>query len=252
MRVCVLQAGRAAPEARARRGDYGAMFVELLAEPGERWTVWDVRDAAAPERPARWTDHDAYLITGSTRAAYDDRPWIADLLQTARELHAARIPLVGVCFGAQIVAQGLGGRVVPNPAGWELGIREVSLTSAGRGLPLLGEAPTPLRILETHMDIVERLPPGAVRLGESPRTPVELFALGDAVLGLQGHPEMDNPMIVEIAEGLGERLPADRRAEALASLAAEAHVPFLRRLLRAFLTREADLLAGLRGLPPGA
>ena len=74
--------------------------------------------------------------------------------------------------------------------------------SAGRRWPPLAGAPQPLRILESHSDIVVALPPGAVVLAHSRRTPVEVFTLGERVLCLQGHPEMDNEMVRELLESV--------------------------------------------------
>ncbi|MBI4083639.1 MAG: type 1 glutamine amidotransferase [Candidatus Lambdaproteobacteria bacterium] len=245
MRFAVIQCGSAVPGARRRLGDFGAMFTALLAEPGQTWDVLDAREEWLPRDPARYA---GYLVTGSTRAAYDCEPWILRLIEGLGAVHRARVPLLGVCFGSQCVAAALGGGVVANPLGWELGLREVHLTSAGRQVPGLERAPAPLRILETHMDIVAPPPPGAIVLASSARTPIELFALGTDVLGLQGHPEFDNDTLAEVIALMGARLPAERAEEGRRSLAAQPHRDVFRDLLRAFLRRDPALLAALAGL----
>lgn len=241
MRFAILKAGRASRRTRERMGDTDAHFRALLAEPGQQWDSFDVENGVFPER---LDGYNGLVITGSPANAYDDDPWIVRLAGTLREAHGQGIPLLGICFGHQMVARALGGEAGPNPAGWELGLVALELTEAGRRWPPLAEAPRPLRILETHADVVTRLPPGAVLLASSPRTEVEVFTVGERVLCLQGHPEMDNAMVAELIEKRSARglLDARRAAEGAASLASEPHRGFLEAWLRRFL-REGRLPA---------
>lgn len=233
MRMAVLEAGRAAPQARSRLGGYGDMFASLLQSPGIDWEVVGV---AGGEFPARVDDYDGYLITGSKYSVYDDKPWIHQLLDFIREIHAARRRLAGICFGAQAVALALGGAVELSPGGWEIGIREVRLTAEGRNYPGLSGAPDPIRILEIHQDVVTRLPPGAIHLGSSPNTRHEIFSLGPDILAVQGHPEFDAPVIHELVTRMEPSLTPRESQAARASLAPEPHQQFLRTWVLEFLT----------------
>jgi GMP synthase-like glutamine amidotransferase len=238
MRFGILKAGTASRRTQARLGDVDAMFRTLLAQPGEQWETFDVEHG---EFPARLEGFDGLVITGSASAVFDDAPWIRQLLDTIRAAHEADVPLLGICFGLQACAQALGGEVVRNPAGWDIGLTELTLNEAGRRLPALADAPRPLRIIETHSDIAVRLPPGAVVLASSPRTPFEIFTLGERVLCLQGHPEMDNDMVSELLEkrlkiGLFDE---ERAAEGRASLQQQPHRAFLQGWLRAYLHEAA-------------
>lgn len=239
MRYSVLKAGTAPRGTRERLGDYGELFIDLLAEPGQDWAVHDVEHGSFPEQPEAWA---AFVVTGSPASTYDDTPWVRELERFLRGALARGTPVLGICFGAQMVAQALGGRVGPNPAGWELGVVDVTLTEAGRAFPGLSDAPQPLRLLQTHADIVTELPPGAVHLGQSPRTPYEIFHVGPRALCLQGHPEMDRETVRELVEKRMARglLGPDVGEPALASLSAEPHRPFLQDWLRRFL-REGRL-----------
>jgi GMP synthase-like glutamine amidotransferase len=233
-RFAVLQAGKANPKARERLGDPGQMFIPLLSEPGEDWDVYDVECGVFPGDVSKY---DGFVITGSRCSVYEDRPWIKQLLEIVREIHRREIRLVGVCFGHQAIAMALGGRVELNPKGWDIGLVELSLSEAAKGLDSFGQVPNPAGILVSHMDAVTRLPDGARHLAYSARTEYEMFTLGDSVLSLQGHPEYDSGVIEEIIDLLSglSILPADRAEEGRASLARSPERAFFQGLLKRFL-----------------
>ena len=239
MRFAVLQAGRSAPRARERLGNYGEMFVRLFAGPE---ATWEVVNVAGDEFPARADAYDGYVITGSKYSVNDEKPWIRRLFDFIREMEAARVRVVGCCFGAQAVAVALGGEVQPNPLGWELGVRELTPSSAGRAVPALQGAPWPLRILESHQDIVTRLPAQAMHLGASPRTPHEIFAVGENILCLQGHPEFDQAVVEEVIALMQDDLTPGAAQLARESLALAPHREYLRERLLGFLMRRRQVV----------
>jgi glucosinolate gamma-glutamyl hydrolase len=239
-KFAVLKTGSAQRETRERQGDFDRMFLDLLAEPGQTWDVFDVEHGHFPADAAAY---DGFVITGSPASAYDDLPWLRDLSALLRESHARKQALLGVCFGHQALAQALGGDVQPNPRGWDVGIREVHF-APGAELPAFGSAgggratvPQPLRILELHRDAVMRLPPGAVALASSDQTACEMFTLGDHVLGMQGHPEFETD-VVRVALGRLQQagaLTTEQIAASTATLSAAPDTAFLRDWLRGFL-----------------
>lgn len=237
-RFAVLKAGTAYRETREQRGDFDRMFIDLLAEPGQAWEVYDVEHGQFPREPAAY---DGFVITGSRYSATDDLPWLKELGALVTAIRGRGQALLGICFGHQVLAQALGGEVRPNPLGWDVGVRGVKLTPAGQQAAALAAAgsaaPQPLRVFELHQDIVTRLPPGAVHLASSDFTPHEMFSLGARILGVQGHPEFDADVIRVALAKLGGAglLPQERVAQCAATLVQEPHRDFLRRWLRAFL-----------------
>lgn len=147
--------------------------------------------ASDPGCAARALEADAVVLTGSARDADSMEPAILRLCETLRGLAARNVPVLGICFGHQLLARALGGTVGRNPSGWEVGHVPISLTAAGMACPLLaGLGPTPT-VLQSHQDAVLSLPPGGILLAENPATPVQAFQSrpGGRQFGVQFHPE---------------------------------------------------------------
>jgi GMP synthase (glutamine-hydrolysing) len=198
-----------------------ARFLRTAVATGEdlsfQITDFACREEQFPEA-TRLREYDGYIIPGSSASAYDAEPWIQKLEQTIRNIEQARIPLFGLCFGHQIVAQALGGRVERNPNGWEGSVLSFSLSEAGR--LRLSTSGTSLALYYTHGDHVSSLPPGAESLGGSEHTLVQGFFKGAWVLCLQGHPEYTLERMrasLEIKDDSGFLTP-DQLAEARSRL----------------------------------
>ena len=184
-RVLLVRTGRPSAAVTARHGDFGAWFERLLAP---RVAV-EQADATAPLPLA--ARYDGVLLTGSLASVTERAPWMVSLAHWS--LAAARDrPVLGVCFGHQLLGWALGARVERNPRGPDGGARAVTLTALGVADPLFAGLPGTFLAPEAHEDHVATVPPGARLLASSARTPVEAFAAGDHLRAVQFHPEFDD------------------------------------------------------------
>lgn len=219
-------------ELRDRFEDYPRMFAAAIATAGVD-VEWQVYRAYAEELPAAADACDAYLVTGSRAGTYDELDWIAALESFVRELVRQRVPLVGVCFGHQLIAQALGGTVAKSPLGWGIGIHTYHTDSAAPWMrPPLPRFTVPV----CHQDQVVALPGGAERLASSDHCENFLVQFNDTTMGIQGHPEFTRAYISVLVDQREDRLGARIGAAARASLSRDADNVAIMTWIANFLT----------------
>lgn len=162
-----------------------SMFFDLF-RPINPDLTFDICRVLEGELPEQFETDTLYLIPGSNNAAYDDLPWIFTLQDWIRKAAARKVPLVGICFGHQLIAQALGGCVERFPGGWGVGIREMGVLDADL-LPYFPDRK--MRLIVNHHDQVTRLPEGAIPIATSDFCRYEGFRIGHYILTFQGHPE---------------------------------------------------------------
>jgi GMP synthase-like glutamine amidotransferase len=181
MKIGLLKCGQTLPEVIEGHGDFDAMFIRLLAPYGFDFEVWDVEHM---DFPASVEDADGWLLTGSKHGAYEDHAFIPPLEDFIRRAWAAAVPMVGICFGHQIIAQALGGKVVKFPGGWAVGRRTYDFDGLGE-----------IALNAWHQDQVVELPPDARVVARNDFTEAAALRYGDTVFTLQPHPELSPEMI---------------------------------------------------------
>lgn len=211
-------------------GDYDEMFTRLFDHRDDvELVTYDVVNGGMPDSA---TECDAWLTTGSRYSVNDDEQWIRDLEAFVREVVEDRVPLVGVCFGHQLIAKALGGSVVKSERGWGVGIGEVEIADGLDWAKNTGS----YRVANIHQDQVDQLPPDAEILGWNDHCPVSMMSVGSTILGIQGHPEM-GPDYVEAVVQMrrGTLIPEDVVEEGLASLVNEPDTTMLADWIIGFL-----------------
>ncbi len=209
-------------------GDYDRWFLRALAPTGARVRVIEAH-AGAP-LPARAGGADAVIVTGSPRSVRERAPWMTRAGEWLREQAEGGIPVLGVCFGHQLLAEAYGGVVERNPLGREIGTVRCALTPAGQGDPLFDDLPPSFEAQTTHEDEVRALPPGAELLATNGWSRVQAFRLGRNVRAVQFHPEMDAAAMAAVVRARGA--PGDGGLPALARIRP---TPCAERILRNFV-----------------
>jgi GMP synthase-like glutamine amidotransferase len=182
------------------------------------WQAWDGELPPAPfNTPARALDAEssrpeAWVITGSVASATEERPWMLALEERVRERHALRLRTAGLCFGHQLIAKALGGRVGPSPGGWRLGVASTAL--AGSAPAWMQPGLAAYRLFALHQDQVLEPPPGARVLGGDAFTPCAALAFDEHIFTTQYHPELSAAFVRALLDSFGGHWPAEQVASA--------------------------------------
>lgn len=219
MKIGILETGAVHPDLADRHGDYPAMFRALLSAAQPTLDFATIR-VVAGEMPASPHQADAWLVTGSRHGVYDALPWIEPLKDFLRRCVAAHVPLVGICFGHQILAEALGGKVEKSDRGWGLGVQDYEIIARPSWLAGM---PDHFSANALHQDQVVTLPAGATVLARSPHCAYAAIAYGDPeapdALTLQAHPEFGPGFMDELLTlRAGTAFPVEDAAAARDSL----------------------------------
>lgn len=214
---------------------YGLMFREFFS--GHISNEWTLQEYVVSQGkwPGALHDCDGYIIGGSPKSVYDRSSWIMKLMEFACGCHAHNKPLVGICFGHQLIAQALGGGVHKSLKGWGVGIREFNiLKSASWMTPELERC----NLLFSHQDQVEVLPSGATLLASDGFCLHQMYAIGEHIFSMQGHPEFTEEFLLARLEERKARIGEAECRAALASLGQPTDAAVVGAWIRQFFSRQ--------------
>lgn len=187
-----------------RNEDHYLWHAKAMSIDPSRFNVLYLPDQDIPQR----IEEDIVIIGGSNKGVNDDLPWIALLEQCILQRVEEQKPLFGVCFGHQIIAKALGGKVEVGKNGPEIGVTELAFTEKGVNDSLFKGIEAPFDVMQFHKDTVVELPPGDVQvLAESQNYNFQALSYGLNIKTVQFHPEMTNRIMrQEIQEHKEEML----------------------------------------------
>ncbi len=189
-----------------RRGELPDWISRGLQLPGELLAVVDPRCGEELPNPRGLA---GIVVTGSAAMVTDREEWSQRTAAWLAGAVAANVPVLGICYGHQLLAHTMGGHVDYNPNGREFGTVEVRLLPEAAADPLLSHLPPVFRAQASHSQSVIRLPEGAVRLAANGHDRHHAFRLGRTAWGVQFHPEFDADIVRTFACARDDSLRAD-------------------------------------------
>lgn len=232
MKLTILQTGEVPAAIRDDFPPYPLMFRAMFERDGARFEseVINVSGGAPLPDPEAL---DAVLITGSPAGVYESHPWLDPLRDFIRKSYARRTKLVGICFGHQIIADALGGKVRKSEKGWGLGRHTYRIEARPRYFDLPRAS---VSVACSHQDQVIAPPPEARVLLASDFTPhAGLFYTNGTTLSFQPHPEFEDDYATALVELRRGQAPDEVVDAALASMARPSDSPLIVRAISRFL-----------------
>ncbi|MDA0708685.1 MAG: glutamine amidotransferase [bacterium] len=184
--VAIVKVGSAASVTGPDQPDFETWIADGMGLMGSEVMVFQPHlDEVLPD-PSALT---AVVVTGSAAMVTDRLAWSERTAEWLQKAVPTGIPILGICYGHQLLAHALGGSVDYNPRGREIGTVEIHLNPAGCADPLLGELPAHFLAQTSHSQSVVTLPEGARLLASNGLEPHHVFAFGASCWGVQFHPE---------------------------------------------------------------
>jgi GMP synthase (glutamine-hydrolysing) len=234
--LLIVKTGSTFASLASERGDFEDWIGAGMGLDRNRATVIAVFEGEELPDPERFA---GVVVTGSSAMVSDREAWSESTAAWLRGAVRCTTPVLGICYGHQLLAHALGGRVGPNPRGRQIGTVRVRLAEKAENDALLAGFGGSLRAHTTHSEAVLELPDAAVCLGSSAGDPNTAFSFGSAAWGVQFHPEFDAYVMRRYIEERRGLLTAEN-IDADVQLAAVEECPDGATLLRRF----AELLSG--------
>lgn len=216
MKIGILLCDNVRSSLRNEFGEYPEKFIDNLTQVSstlefENYYCYD------NEFPAEVDECDAYIITGSRQAAYDDIPWIIALKHFIVKLHRAKKKTVGICFGHQIIAAALCGKVERADFGWTVGVHAMTICE---NRAFMNPQKSKVNLVMLSEDQIQSLPKGEniTCLATSKNCEYAMLQYDEHFLTLQGHPEFDREFAAALIACRQDLIPKNRYEEGLESL----------------------------------
>lgn len=232
--VVIVKTGDAFPNVIEQHGDFETLFEKQLRDTLPASLTLHVWDAKRDPTPVPLEQLKGIMITGSHSMVSDQEPWSERLKPWLQDALKADIPMLGVCYGHQLMAAAFGGTSDYHPNGRELGTHSVALTDAGLNDPLFGQLPERFMAHLTHAQSVLTLPEGTEVIARNSHDVHQALRYGPRQWSVQFHPEFTTPVMrAYIDAQRGVLIDQGEVPEAMAAQVVE--TPDATRLLKRFI-----------------
>ena len=185
MKIGILLVGRASEDLVDKYGTYAEMLINLINSDEKlfEFKTFNILDGIFP---LNHNDCDGWIVTGSPHGVYEEHSWIPIVSQLIKDIYDNKLPIFGVCFGHQLIAQALGGNVEKSTKGWGLGLHTYQINNKTN---YMGNLSSEVTLNICHQDQVLSPPNGATVYAKSDFCENAGFYIKDKVLTMQAHPE---------------------------------------------------------------
>ena len=186
MKICLLKCGSVFDTLQHISGDYHTMFLRFFNSNSIEISL-DIYKVYHGEYPNDLSIYDGFISSGSLAGVYENDPWIKTYQEFIKKLYDSGYKHIGICFGHQMIAQALGGKVEKAKVGWGLGIKKAKIKEYKHWMNRLPA--DEINLIVSHQDQVVKLPSNATVLASNEHCPLSMFSVDEHFLGIQAHPE---------------------------------------------------------------
>ena len=205
-KILIVKLGSTFKALSTRHGDFEDWIISGSGlDPSNFQVVNVVAGASLPDL----SNYAAVVLTGSHEMVTDQTPWSEYTARWLLRSIPGPVPVLGICYGHQLLARALGGMVGRNGTGSEFGTVRIRRMPASAGHPLFANLPDTFVVNCAHFQSVLKLPDGACLLAHSEKDPHAAFSVGKNVLGVQFHPEFDAQITSEYIDAFSENLRSE-------------------------------------------
>lgn len=230
MKIGLLICDRVREKYRAEHGEYPDMYRSLL--PPHEFVDYKCYEGELPKGPE---ECDVWMATGSLHSVYDDIEWIKHLQDFVRKIYDSDRKYIGVCFGHQLLAESVGGKVKKADHGWCVGVHTFDVQSRKEWMQ---PAQDHYNVIMLCQDQVINLPPNSEVLASSKNCLYGMYLVGDRMLGIQGHPEFSKGYNGALIKDRADRIGYLKSFEGIESLEQSVDGDVLRKWMEHFVDQK--------------